>query len=651
MSVVSLTNVDTGAARQVLSGSDGTYNFLQMPPGNYRVEAKQPGFSVFVEDVRLQIDTPATLNIALKLGQTTETVNVSAEAAPLINTESASVGTPFTETQIRQLPLQTRNIVDLLGQQAGVSSGGNVAGAKANQNNVTLDGVDVNDSQAAGGAFNSVLNIPLDSVQEFRTTVAGQGADQGRSSGGQVSVVTKSGTNAFHGSLYEFNRNTALAANDWFSNRAGIARAALIRNQYGASVGGPMIKNRAFFFLNWEDRKDRSASAQSRTVPTDSYKQGIIQVRTNTGGIQSFSPADIVKIDLIHAGANTSILDMLQKYPAPNDLLTGGDKGLNLATFRFNAPKHLDYRTYVGKMNFNLDAQGHHTVALRGTLMDNAEDGTLAQYPGQSAVSKNLENSRGISATYTTVISPSMINVLNYGLTRLGTQSSGVAGSSVSFSTSQLQAFPRASVRINPTHNLVDDLTWVKGRHNIQVGVNMRFITNNRISYGNFPSYSYSRNTLKGLGADINAAVTSFMNTRAGTTSMALTEGTNTTNAFGTLFGILNSYGGTYQYNIDGSTVPFGNPVARSFANKEWEWLSADFYLLVCPVGMNRNKAKGVMPIWRFEIDNVSECRGHLAFRIGHQRLAVTFLTGIEIQVVDLAAHLLIGACTPWPET
>jgi hypothetical protein len=573
--VVSLTNGDTGAVRQVLSGEDGAYSFLQMAPGSYKLEAKLPGFKVYAQDIRLQIDTPAALPIVLEIGQITDSVSVTAEALT-INTSTASMGTPFTEIQIRQLPLQTRNIVELLGQQAGVSSSGNVAGAKSNQNNVTLDGVDVNDSQQAGGAFNSVLAIPLDSIQEFRTTIAGKGADQGRSSGGQASVITKSGSNAFHGSLYEFNRNTSLAANDWFSNRAGIPRARLIRNQYGASLGGPVVKNRAFFFFNWEDRKDRSESAQSRTVPTDTFKQGFISVRTNNSGIQTFSPSEIVQIDPIHAQANAYILKMLQSYPEPNDLLSGGDRGLNLATFRFNAPKTLNYRTLVAKMNFNLDSAGRHTVAIRGTYMNNAEDGTLAQFPGQSAVSKNLDHSRGLALTYTAVLSPTFISVFNYGLTRLATESTGVGGSSVTFSTSLLSPFPRASVRLNPTHNFVSDTTWVKGKHTVQFGANFRFIVNDRIAYNNYPSYSLSRNTLKGLGADINGAVTAFMNARAGTTSMALTEGTSVTNAFGTIFGVINSYSGTYQYGIDGTVVPFGNPVPRSFANNEWEFYVSD---------------------------------------------------------------------------
>src|SRR6185436_19606321 len=127
-----------------------------------------------------------------------------------------------------------------------------------------------------------------------------------------------------------------------------------------------------------------------------------------------------------------------------------------------------------------------------------------------------------------------------------------------------------------PTHNLVDDLTWIKGRHNVQFGGNFRFITNDRTAYNNYPSYSLSRNTLKGLGADINLAVTNFLKARTGSNALSLTEATNVTNVFGTLLGVINSYSGAYQYQLDGSVVPFGNPVARSFANKEWEFYAQD---------------------------------------------------------------------------
>src|SRR5262245_48583142 len=288
-----------------------------MAPGNYKLEAVKPGFRSFVAQITLQIDTPASLDIRMELGQVTEVVNVEATASS-VNVENASVGNPFTELQIKQIPLQTRNVVDLLRLQPGVAPGGQVVGGRADQNNVSLDGVDVNDNQGNAG-FNAVLPVPLDSVQEFRTTVAGVGADQGRSSGGQVSLVTKGGSNQFHGSLYEFNRNTYFAANNWFNNRAGVARTPLVRNQYGASLGGRLIKNRAFFFFNWEDRKDRSGASATRTVPSETFKQGIVKVALSNGTTADLNAADIAAVDPKGLGINTYMLDQFKQYTSDND--------------------------------------------------------------------------------------------------------------------------------------------------------------------------------------------------------------------------------------------------------------------------------------------------------------------------------------------
>lgn len=212
---VSATNLETSVARQTISGTDGSYRFAQLPPGNYQIEVQSPGFRTHAQRVRLQVNTPAKLDFQLEIGAVVETVNVTAEATT-INTQNATVGNPFNEVQIRQLPIQTRNIVDLLSLQPGVAPNGEVLGAKRDQNNVTLDGVDVNDTQppSDSNGFRAALPVPLDSVQEFRTTVAGQGADQGRSSGGQVALITKSGSNQYHGSLYEFHRNKVTAANN-----------------------------------------------------------------------------------------------------------------------------------------------------------------------------------------------------------------------------------------------------------------------------------------------------------------------------------------------------------------------------------------------------------------------------------------------------
>ena len=150
----------------------------------------------------------------------------------------------------------------------------------------TYQGVNGNNYNVNSG-FNSVLPIPLDSVQEFRVTVGGQGVDQGRSSGGQVVLVTKSGTNQLHGSLYEYNRNTATSANTWFNNQSGVPVQQLVRNQFGASIGGPIKKDRLFYFVNWEQRIDASSVAQVRAVPSETLKQGILQAQLTDGSVQT----------------------------------------------------------------------------------------------------------------------------------------------------------------------------------------------------------------------------------------------------------------------------------------------------------------------------------------------------------------------------
>ncbi|MBY0504877.1 MAG: carboxypeptidase-like regulatory domain-containing protein [Bryobacteraceae bacterium] len=580
--VVTITNLDTAATRKTVSTATGSYVFLQVPPGPYKLEAQRPGFRTLTQQVRLQIDVPSTVNLALEVGQVNETINVSEEAIA-INTTNATVGNAFTEVQVRQLPLQTRNVVELLSLQPGVTANGEVLGAKRDQNNVTLDGVDVNDQQSAGmtastsAGLNAALPVPLDSVQEFRVTIAGQGADQGRSAGGQVSLVTKSGSNNFHGSLYDFNRNKSLAANDWFSNRSGLKREALIRNQYGASLGGRIIRDRAFFFVNWEDRKDRSASAQSRNVPTETLKAGIVQYRTSAG-VQSLSPAEVTTLDPRGLGYNPAMRAILNQYPAANDLQAGSDRGLNFGVFRFNAPFTRNDRAYVAKMDFNLDKAAKHTLMLRGTLGQNARDQVLAQFPGQDAAAKNLDNSKGLAARYTAVLSSNVVNVFSYGFTRLGIAQSGTPGTRLTFdSLSDLQNYTRGFGRIIPTTNLVNDTTWTKGAHTIQAGINFRLIQNDRNSFANsYPTYGFSRNTLRGLGADITDALLAYTRTRSGNPALTLTETQPAQRALGNLFGLMNNYSATYNFGADGVAVPFGQPILRSFGTREYEFYVQD---------------------------------------------------------------------------
>ena len=579
---VKIQNDATSAQRASTSNAQGEYEVVQVPPGTYKVTAEKAGFRVQTYDVVLQTNTPATLNIALEVGAVSQSVEVTAEVS-VVNTENASTGNPFTETQVKEIPLQLRNVVALLGVQPGVAATGQVLGARPDQNNVLLDGVDVNDNAGANG-FNSVLPIPLDSVQEFRTTVAGLGADQGRSSGGQVSIITKSGSNSFHGTAYEYNRNTDFEANSWFSNRAGVSRAALIRNQYGASLGGPIKKNKLFFFYNWEARKDRSAVAVSRTVPSATLAAGIIQVPIKNGPTVQFNAAAIAAIDPLHIGESAFSAAYLKQYPAGNNPLAAADLGLNFNVLTFNAPQDLNNHAQVGKLDYNLDSAGRHTLSLRGTLNGASVDGNgtagsttgLAEFPGQSAAQRTLDNSRGLGGRYTAVLKPNLINVFNYGYTRLGNASTGVETVIPTFYFSAPISTSRPQQRIAPTSNVTDDMTWTKGRHTVQYGLNFRFAQNTNLNYGNIPNYSFSRNTLLGLGGDLTTDILNYLAPTYGSVSLA--SATNATNAFGPVLGLLNNYGATYNYTATGTPIPFGSPVGTSFADHEYEGYIQDSF-------------------------------------------------------------------------
>ena len=605
---VTINDIELGQTRSAVTNSSGEFQFAQLRPGTYTLTVESSGFSSRrFENIKLLVDTPATLDIKLELATSAATVDVVAEV-PQLNTVDASIGNAFEEKKIQSLPLQTRNVAQLLSLQPGVTQNGEVMGARRDQNNISLDGIDANDNQnplsglnnndngaqaapkttpgtAVHGGFNTALPVPLDSVQEFRVTVAGQGAYDGRSSGGQVSLVTRSGSNVLHGSAYEYNRNTAYTANNWFNNRSGLARPQLIRNQFGASLGGPVKKDRVFYFLNYERRLDSSAATQSRLVPSETLKQGIIRFATSDGKIQQLNPSDIAAIDPQHLGVQSSMLTYLKQFPAGNNPAAGSDAGLNFSGLLFNAPVKLDYRTYVGKFDWLVSSR--HSVSFRGTLSNNGETNAAAQFPGQTSASTLLSDNRGFGIRYTATLTPSLTNTANLGLTRIGYGQTGADGPSLTFGAlSSLQNFTRGTGRINPTWNFTDDVNWLKGAHTVTAGVNVRWIDNRLLSYSSsYPSYSFGRGTLAGLGQDIYSSALAYV--AGGNSALKLNNSTAVTNAFGDLLGLLNGVSVTYQYQKDGSILPIGQPRQTDFVTHNYEFYVQDAWKITPKVTVN----------------------------------------------------------------
>src|SRR5215216_4756785 len=285
---ITLTDPSKNFTRTQQTNEDGQYVFNAVPPGTYRLEVTAPGFktpsAAGVEDL---VDTPTVRDVQLEIGAVSETVDVTSTAEAAINTTDASLGNSFERKRIVELPLNANNVVGLLSLQPGVSRSGFVNGGRADQSNITLDGVDVNEQQdgldvITDEAFASVLRVTRDSLQEFRVTTTNPNAEQGRSSGAQVSLVTRSGSNQFHGSLFETHRNTVTTANDFFNNAAGVERPQLLRNIFGGSIGGPIKKNRAFFFFTYEGFREATGTSVVREVPLSTLSQGIVRYRTTS---------------------------------------------------------------------------------------------------------------------------------------------------------------------------------------------------------------------------------------------------------------------------------------------------------------------------------------------------------------------------------
>jgi Carboxypeptidase regulatory-like domain len=279
---VTATNVGTNIANTTVTNESGTYNFPALQPGTYKVTAELPGFQTQTfTDVQLGGAQQVKLNFTLQIAAAAGTnVEVTVAADTILATTSNSVGTILPEYKVRDLPTIAGNVFNIVQNMPGVQRDGTgtfgyMAGGRLGDVNATRDGVNVNDGRYENGAWSTVYSSP-DMIEEVKVVVAPVDAETSRGSG-QVAMITRSGTNAFRGSVFWNNHNSALDANDWFNNRNNIAKSYDNRNQYGARLGGPIIKNKTFFFLFFNGQRDFKKNQASGLTYTDMAKSGIFR--------------------------------------------------------------------------------------------------------------------------------------------------------------------------------------------------------------------------------------------------------------------------------------------------------------------------------------------------------------------------------------
>jgi hypothetical protein len=510
-----LIDKTTNQSRKTVSGDDGQYTFPNIQPSSYKLVVSMAGFRQSVlPDVTVDVAKSYRYDVRLEVGGVAEIVEVQASAGAVLQTLDATVGAVLKGDSLVRLPAINRSAVALLSVQpmvqpargvgGNVNLGGQVAGARSDQSTFNLDGTDATDltsgtAQYFSGAVDFFspspsVPVPLDSLEEFRVSTTNPNATFGRSSGGQVNFVTKRGTNFPHGSAYWYHQNDNLNANRWDFNRTGVRKPEEKDNRFGASLGGPIIKDRLFVFGHYEGRRFPRFASVTRLVPSTQLRQGVLQFRDAAGTVQSYNVSDF---DPRSRGLSPVVSRLWNLLPDGNDA-AGGD-GLNTLFIRGPLDNSVRMNFGVARLDYQITSNWRFYSTYRYATQlvnDTTQVDTAGLAPGHTRgvlapTASTPVEPRFFSSQLTGTISRSMVNELNVGYSRnywayqrvnpfpqvQGTAAAmliahGTLDSGIDFDTQR----GRSRTWRDQTYYLSDNLTWVKGKHNLQFGGSVRLM-------------------------------------------------------------------------------------------------------------------------------------------------------------------------------
>jgi len=495
--VVTLTNKTTGLKFSQTANAGGVYRFSDIPPGQgYEAVFTFSGFSPLdIKNIYLTVATVRTQNATLLAGENVAVEVTASNSEVTIDTNDATVGNTFDVKLLNSLPVQQRNDpTALFTLQPGVTDTASVTGARADQNNVTVDGLDVNDF-ATGGAMQSnsgvstgfviVGHAPVDSVEEFHGAVAGLGAASGPSSGGQFQLVTKPGTNSFHGNINEYHRDPSLVANSWFSNNASpiVPRNHLIQNQFGGNIGGPILKDKLFFFFDYNNSRIISSALAQRTVPLDSLRNGSVNYINTAGGdttptLGTLTAAQVQQLDPAGIGQDANWVTAIDaRFPHSNNSVSGD--GINSSGYSFNAPDNNFGTNYIGRVDYTLNDK--MKVFARFTISRENSTENLNQFGGDPGTDLFVDRTYAFVIGHTWVIGTNKTNQVFLGETvqKFDFPNDYNPDGSTFFTfgdgtqaalASSLYLNPNSQARRVPIPVIGDDFTLTKGNHTFQMG-------------------------------------------------------------------------------------------------------------------------------------------------------------------------------------
>ncbi len=513
---VTLTNTNTGFSRSVVTDTKGEYNAPSIPTGVYSVAAEITGFKKLSKtNVLVGVDQKVRIDVALEVGGMEEIIEIQAET-PLLNTASSDLGATIVEEQIRTLPLNGRNFVSLTRMIPGVGRGNvgsnidgagslawrasasfSASGQRARDNNYMLDGVDNNETW-----LQTVVIFPsIDALDEFKLQTSTYSAEFGRSLGGVVNIQIKSGTNAYHGSVYEFMRNDAFDANNWFQNRNGIAKPEFTQHQFGGTIGGPILKDRTFFFADYQGFRNKAGQTFISTVPSDAMKQGNFSELNRiiydplTG--QPF-PGNIIPSSRFDP-ASKNILDQL--YPAANAAGTRAASGQTIDNYLRNPNLEREDNQFDVKVDHRLTSNNRFFVRYSYQKTHRLFPATLPHGDAGfnfGAGDGNIKG-QGLAFNDTHTFSPNLLNEFRFGWTAIEflmtpidygenlASQVGIPGINVNDVTSAMTQLEFQNIRnlgANDNQPLItkqndfqifDNVTWINGRHTFKLGGSVTF--------------------------------------------------------------------------------------------------------------------------------------------------------------------------------
>ena len=510
---VTLKNDGTGVSLTAETSTSGVYIFDLIQAGSYTVSVEKQGFKKFVSSKNtVLINQPATVNVSLEVGDVSAVVSVEATAEQVQTSSSGNLGGTVEQRTIESLPIvgtRGRNPLDILNFQPGVANGANtgggvhVNGSRDRAFNFTLDGIDINESTAGGSNFTPLRPNP-DSIQEFQIVTGGFTAELGRSSGAQVTFVTRSGTNRFQGNLFEYYQTKEFMARSYAANVNATPKEQFRQHIFGGSFGGPIVKDKAFFFVNLQLLRADDTLLQTRTVYTQAARQGIfrwVQGGTNgTGSVDANgnpiapacnpafpgTPATTPCINSYNIATGTGIsldptlMAYINQMPLPNSFSATGD-GLNIAGFLFNSPQKEKQWDFVTKFDYKLnDSNNFYVRWAQGeqNTFGDAANGGRPRFPDSPNFVDTFRTPKNIAVNWRSNLSSRFVNEFIVGYSKFGfrflTPEPDPAYAFVFNLPTDINTNFSYNARSFRTWQFVDNMTFDFSPHVIKAGANLR---------------------------------------------------------------------------------------------------------------------------------------------------------------------------------